>query len=135
MVDKNCNNTSLHAENNAHNGTNCNQNNSNKAPAITTCASGARNINATEQQQSLNVIAPHGQSENVALAHCGVTPTLIKTTVMAGSYRTESGKQSHNVFHNKHTNTQQSNVLVPKKSATSPSNQNNSAPLHHINVS
>ncbi|TMW50191.1 hypothetical protein DOY81_004730 [Sarcophaga bullata] len=131
VVDKNCNNTSLHVENNTQNGTSCNQNNSNKAPVITTCASGARNINATEQQQSLNVMVPYGQSENVALAHCGVTPTLIKTTVTSGNYLTESGKQAHNVFHSKHINIQQGNVLVPKKSATSPSNQNNSAQLHH----
>lgn len=135
VVDKNCNNTSLQTENNVQNVKSGNQNNSNKTPAITAGLSGVRNINISEQHQSLNAIALHGQIENADMAPGCVTPTLVKTTLMTGSYRADTSKQSHNNFHNKHTNTQQNNVLITKKSTTSPSNQNNSAPLYHLNVS
>ncbi|KAM7341246.1 tau-tubulin kinase asator isoform 2-T2 [Cochliomyia hominivorax] len=131
IVDKNCNNTSPQAENNFQNLNSCNQNNSNKTPAITTCSAGGgiRNVNLSEQQQPSQMMIMHGQSENVQ--HGGVTPALLKTTVMTGSYRTDPNKQPHSIFHNKHANSPHT-VLSTKKTATSPLNQNNSAPLHHI---
>lgn len=139
-MDKNCNNTSPQAENNFQNLNSCNQNNSNnKTPAINTCGGGGaglRNVNINEQQPNSQMMIMHGQSENALSTqqHAGVvTPALLKSSVMAGSYRTEPNKQ-HSIFHNKHANPQHS-ALNSKKAATSPLNQNNSAPLHHISVS
>ncbi|XP_037825770.1 tau-tubulin kinase homolog Asator isoform X1 [Lucilia sericata] len=136
VVDKNCNNTSPQAENNFQNLNSSNQNNSNKVPAITTCGGGGggsvRNTNIKEQQQPSQMMIMHGQTENAAVTqHAGVTPVLLKTTVLAASYRSEPNKQQHNIFQNKHANPQQT-VLTSKKAVTSPLNQNNSAPLHHI---
>lgn len=135
-MDKNCNNTSPQAENNFQNLNSCNQNNSNKTPATNLCGGGLRNVNINEQQPNQTMIM-HGQSENLMSTqqqHAGVvTPALLKSSVMAGSYRTEPNKQ-HSMFHSKHANPQHS-ALNAKKTVTSPLNQNNSAPLHHISVS
>ncbi|XP_023302078.2 tau-tubulin kinase homolog Asator isoform X1 [Lucilia cuprina] len=136
VVDKNCNNTSPQAENNFQNLNSSNKNNSNKVPAITTCGGGGgggvRNTNIKEQQQPSQMMIMHGQTENTAVTqHSGVTPVLLKTTVLTASYRSEPNKQPHNIFQNKHANPQQP-VLTSKKAVTSPLNQNNSAPLHHI---
>ncbi|XP_065371715.1 tau-tubulin kinase homolog Asator [Calliphora vicina] len=129
---KNCNNNSPQLENNFQNLNSNNQNNSNKTAAITT---GVRNINMNEpppQQTPSQMMIIHGQSEKGMMTqHAGVTPVLLKSNVMATSYRTEPNKPTHNIFQNKHAVPQQT-VLNAKKTVTSPLNQNNSAPVHHI---
>lgn len=138
-IDKNCNNTSPQIENNFQNVSSCNQNNSIKTPVSTAgigsgggVGTSVRNVNISDQQQnSSQIMILHGQGEN-AIVH-GVAPNALKSSTIGGNCRAES-KQSHHQFHNKHANIQHP-PLTTKKSVTSPLNQNNSAPLHPINVS